>query len=154
MSVSNASRALAAIAAIAAVALTGCGREGSSGIADLHIACGSPINAPIALGFKSKMAELGYEEGKNIRFHEINAKMGSPEEREALDRAVAEKTRLILAFPTGTALAAKSAAAGKVPVIFGMANVEGTGLVADLRRPGGKMTGLRAGSTIRRPRPC
>ncbi len=70
-------------------------------------------------GFKSRMAELGYIEGKNVRYDFYNAK-GSD---EALDsfakKMVQDKTDLIVTSSTSaTVFAAKATAGTNIPVVF------------------------------------
>jgi putative ABC transport system substrate-binding protein len=51
---------------------------------------------------------------------------------------------LIFAFPAEVSISAKKIAQGKgIPVLFTFANIEDTGLVESVRRPGGNITGVR-----------
>lgn len=98
----------------------------------------------IAEGFKAKMAELGYVEGKNI-FYDLNAaNFDSSEEQRILKKFVDEKVDLIFAFPTEAAIAAKAKTQGtNIPVIFAQSMIEGNNLVENVRYPGGNITGVR-----------
>ena len=98
-------------------------------------------------GFHGKDEELGYEDGKNIGIFLHEGISGSEQEREILKRIAAEKADLVLAFPTGSAVAAKRTLNGSVPLVFGLGNIEGTGLVDTVHCPGGNTTGIRAPST-------
>jgi putative tryptophan/tyrosine transport system substrate-binding protein len=95
-------------------------------------------------GFKARMAELGYVEGKNIVFdlRETNAE---PElERHALKEFVADGVDLVLAFPSEQAVLAKEITRGTgIPLVFCQTNIEGTDLVRSVREPGGNITGVR-----------
>jgi putative ABC transport system substrate-binding protein len=110
----------------------------------IGIVSGVEAFANIADGFKDKMTELGYIEGKNIvyDFQRLNADRKG-EERVA-KKFIDEKVDLIFAFPTEPALAAKTATKGtNISVVFALAGVEGTGLVESVSHPGGNITGVR-----------
>jgi putative ABC transport system substrate-binding protein len=95
-------------------------------------------------GFKAKMTELGYVEGKNIiyDFKRLNADPAG--EKQVAKKFVADKVNLIFALPTEPALAAKAAAQGtNIPVVFAMAGIEGNNLVESVSKPGGNITGVR-----------
>ena len=65
-------------------------------------------------------------------------------ESQILNKFLEDKVDLIFAFPTEIALAAKSATQGTdVPVVFAVSNIEGSGLVESVTRPGGHITGVR-----------
>ncbi len=94
--------------------------------------------------FKAKMTELGYIEGDNI-IYEVQATMFEPEkERQILEQFVNDEVDLIYTFPTEVSMAAKAVIEGTgVPMIFSIANIEGTGLVDSVQQPGGNITGVR-----------
>ncbi len=129
--------------------LGGCGAQTAPKTYRVGIVSGADAFAAIGDGFKDKMTELGYNEGKNIvyDFQKIDADDAKLE--ETLKKFVADKVDLIFAFPTGPALAAKAATAGtNIPVLF-FATVEGNDLIKDIREPGGNVTGLRFAGTDR-----
>ncbi|HEY4689390.1 MAG TPA: ABC transporter substrate-binding protein [Anaerolineae bacterium] len=100
--------------------------------------------AEIADGFKAKMADLGYVEGKNITYDVQTVDVDPAKEQQVLQKFVADKVDLIFAFPTGPAVSAKAAAQGTgIPVVFAMAGLEETDLVESVRQPGGNITGVR-----------
>jgi len=94
--------------------------------------------------FKAKMTELGYIEGENI-IYDIQSTNFEPEkEKQILKKFVEDKVDLIFSFPTEVSMAAKAATQGTdIPVVFAIANIEGTGLVDSVRQPGGHITGVR-----------
>jgi putative ABC transport system substrate-binding protein len=94
--------------------------------------------------FKDKMTELGYIEGENI-VYDVQSTMFEPErETQILEKFVEDRVDLIYTFPTEVSMAAKSVTQGTgVPVIFSIANIEGTDLVDSVPRPGGNITGVR-----------
>lgn len=110
----------------------------------IGIVSGADVFIEIADGFKSKMNELGYIEGKNAVYdlQKTNADPAAVE--QAVQKFVADKVDLIFAFPTGPALAAKQAVAGtNIPVVFAFAGIEGNNLVNSVTAPGGNSTGVR-----------
>lgn len=99
----------------------------------------------ITEGFKAKMTDLGYQEGKQIIYDVRNVIGGSAEEARVLEEFVANRVDLIFAFPTGSAIAAKAASRGTgIPTVFAMVNLEGTQLVENIRQPGQHITGVRS----------
>lgn len=98
----------------------------------------------IADGFKAKMAELGYIEGKNIIYDTKISNMDPEQEKQTAKNFVKANVDLVFAFPTEASIAAKEATIGAdIPVVFANANIEGTGLIENIRQPGGNITGVR-----------
>ncbi len=122
---------------------SGCGKK-TQKVYRVGIVSGAEPFADIADGFKAKMTELGYIEGKNIvyDFQKLNADPFG--EKRVAKKFVADKVDLIFAFPTEPALAAKAAAKGtNIPVVFALAGIEGNNLVESISKPGGNITGVR-----------
>lgn len=97
-------------------------------------------------GFREAMAGLGYREGVDVVYLGAGA-VGSV---EALDSAISKhlekKPDLIFVSSTPAALAVKRLTDGrkKPPVVFAPVNDPlSAGIVADLRHPGGHITGIR-----------
>jgi putative ABC transport system substrate-binding protein len=108
------------------------------------ILCGLSFAVDAVDGFKAGMTELGYVEGENITYDVQSTEFDMEKYRSVLQQFVADKIDLIFVFPTEASMEAKAATAGtEVPVIFSVANIEGTGLVDSLREPGGNITGVR-----------
>jgi putative ABC transport system substrate-binding protein len=104
---------------------------------------GMALFASTTEGFKEKMTELGYVEGKNI-VYDIQEERDAARQEQILKKFVDDKVDLIFVFPTNVALAAKAATAGTdVPVLFANSNIEGVDLVKSVREPGGNITGVR-----------
>ncbi len=100
----------------------------------------------ISDGFKAKMTELGYVEGKNITYELIESPTtATPAEAQVLAKKLVDaKVDLIFAYPTPSMVGAQAATQGtNVPVVFAYANPEQLGLVKSVREPGGNMTGVR-----------
>lgn len=102
--------------------------------------------AVIRDGFKAKMAELGYVEGENIVYEDLEVpQTATPEEAQAVaQKFVDDEVDLIFAFPTPPTIAAYAVTQGTdIPVVFVYPTLEGTALIESVRRPGGNMTGVR-----------
>jgi putative tryptophan/tyrosine transport system substrate-binding protein len=95
-------------------------------------------------GFKTKMTELGYIEGKNIVYDVQKTEVDIASYQRILKKFVADKDDLIFSFPTEASLEAKSATIGtNIPVVFANAFTDDTGLVESIRKPGKNVTGVR-----------
>ncbi len=129
--------------AVATMLLSGCGAQQPK-VYRVGILSGVDAFASIADGFKAKMTELGYVEGKNVVYDMQKMNADPAGEKKALNKFVADKVDLIFAFPTDSAVAAKAATQGTgIPVVFAFANLEGVDLVKSVREPGGNITGVR-----------
>ncbi len=96
-------------------------------------------------GFKARMAELGYVDGKNISYvykgvSDVDSKVLDAE----VSRLLAMNVDMLVTMGSPAHLAAKKGVAGKnVPVlIISAIDPVGTGLVASIDKPGGDVTGL------------
>jgi putative tryptophan/tyrosine transport system substrate-binding protein len=95
-------------------------------------------------GFKEKMAELGYIEGKNVIYDCRNSNFDSEAYKTICTKFVADRVDLIFVFPTEASLEAKAAARGSgIPVLFANAAIEETGLIKSVADPGENITGVR-----------
>jgi putative ABC transport system substrate-binding protein len=95
-------------------------------------------------GLKAGMAELGYVEGENIVYDVQSTEFDMAAYKRILQQFVADDVDLIFVFPTEASQEAKAATQGTdVPVVFCLANIEGTGLVDSVREPGSNITGVR-----------
>ncbi len=122
---------------------TGCSGEKSK-IYNIGILSGVDFFVNTADGFKDKMTELGYVEGKNIIYDIQSTNFEPAAEQRILKKFVADKVDLILTFPTEVSLAAKAATQGtNIPLVFANANIEGVDLIENIREPGKNITGVR-----------
>jgi putative ABC transport system substrate-binding protein len=108
------------------------------------LSLGTPEPAQFLKGIRDGLTELGYAEGRAIRY-EVRSAEGNA---GLLAGHAAELVRLhvdvIVAFQTPAATAAKQAT-GEIPVVMAPAgDPVGTGLVPNLARPGGNVTGVSA----------
>ena len=90
--------------------------------------------------FGAACSEFGWVEGRNIH---IVYRWAEPSQmRAVVTELVASAPDLIIAFGTSVLNAVREAT-NSIPVVFvGISDPEGVGIVANLARPGGNMTGL------------
>ena len=106
---------------------------------------------PVLVGFKARMTELGYVEGKNVTyaFHGV-----LKNEAAAIDADVKtlmdQKVDMFFTLGTIATQSAKKAVAGtKVPVVFApVVNPVAEGVVDSISRPGGNVTGIQRGNVV------
>jgi putative ABC transport system substrate-binding protein len=136
-------KSLLATLIVAAVFLSGCIAE-TPRVYHVGILSGTDAFLPIADGFKAKMTELGYVEGKNIVYDLQKTNADPAGEQRAARKFVDDKVDLIFTFPTEPTVTAQAATQGtKIPVVFAYAGIEGSTLVKSVREPGGSITGVR-----------
>ena len=135
----------AATTVVLASLLSGCAEQEGK-IFRVGILSGAPFFATTVDGFKAKMTEQGYVEGKNIIYDVHSVSINNAlTTKETLKKFQSDDVDLIFTFPTGSALAAKAAARNSgIPVVFTGATLEGNDLVESTRHPGGNITGVRA----------
>jgi putative tryptophan/tyrosine transport system substrate-binding protein len=102
-----------------------------------------PRGAPHYAAFERRMAELGYQQGRNFTFEYIQAE-GMESYRLAYRELAARKVDIMLAAGNETSLRAAQAAAGATPIVFIAVDFDliEKGYVTSLSRPGGTMTGI------------
>ncbi|MBN1538391.1 MAG: ABC transporter substrate-binding protein [Anaerolineales bacterium] len=123
--------------------LQGCTPENPQ-IYRVGIICGANSLLDTINGFKSKMGELGFNEGQNILYDVQKVNNDPLGEQRFVKRFIGENVDLIFAFPNETAITAKILTRDtNIPVVFAYSAIEGTNLVNTLREPGGNITGVR-----------
>ncbi len=123
--------------------LSGCG-EPNPRLYRVGILSGLDTFAATVDGFKAKMTELGYIEGKTIAYETERTNFDQEAEERILRRFVDERVDLILVFPSEASVAAKEITRGtSIPVVFCQTNIEGTDLVRSVLEPGENLTGVR-----------
>lgn len=98
-------------------------------------------------GFRARMNELGYPEGRRVVYDIERTNFEPGREEAILKRFLANRVDVIVAFPTEPALLAKTVTRGNVPVVFAIASLEGVDLVQSLARPAANVTGVRYPTT-------
>jgi len=96
-------------------------------------------------GFRHGLRILGYEEGRSIELVVRSAGGRLAELTSLATELVGLQVDVIVAYPTTAGLAAKKATA-ELPIIVLGGDLEATGLIANLARPGGNVTGVSAAS--------
>ena len=93
-------------------------------------------------GFRQRLGELGYVEGKNLTFEYRRAKR-TEQYPDLAAELVRLKVDLIFVVETPAARAAKQATS-TIPIVMGNSSADPVrhGLVASLARPGGNVTGI------------
>ncbi len=91
---------------------------------------------------RQELHRLGYVEGRNLRFEYRFAEHGDDQYPALASELVALGVDLIVTFGTPATLAAKRATATIPIVIGGIAEALSTGVVSNLARPGGNITGF------------
>ena len=138
-------RFVALVLAAAALVLPGAGLAQPPKVPVIGIlSLGTPEPAAFLKGIRDGLAELGYADGRTIRY-EVRSADGNA---GLLAGHAAELVRLnvdvIVTFQTPAATAAKQATS-EIPVVMAPAgDPVGTGLIANLARPGGNVTGVSA----------
>jgi putative ABC transport system substrate-binding protein len=92
--------------------------------------------------YRQRLAELGWVEGRNVRF-EVRVWDGDTANmRRQADELVAAQADVIVAV-SNPAVAVLKPVSGQVPVVFAMvADPVGSGFIENLARPGGRITGF------------
>lgn len=106
---------------------------------------------PVLDGFKARMAELGYVEGRSIAYVYHGAVAPDAKRLDTEVRSLlADKVDLLLTVGTLPTRMAKQAVQGtNIPVVFGpVINPVEEGLVQSITSPGGNVTGVQNGTTI------
>jgi putative ABC transport system substrate-binding protein len=95
-------------------------------------------------GFKEKMTEMGFVEGKNITYDCQRSNLDSAYYEKILNKFIKDRCDLVFVFPTEASLKAKSVLSGTgIPVLFANSIVEETGLIKTMTEPGPNITGVR-----------
>jgi putative ABC transport system substrate-binding protein len=90
--------------------------------------------------FESALLEVGWVEGRNIH---VDYRWAEPSQMRALAAAVVAAAPDVIVANGTSVLGAVREATSSIPVVFvGISDPEGVGIVANLARPGGNMTGL------------
>lgn len=118
--------------------------EGEDEVVTIGMITNNPNGIRNANGFRDGMETLGYIEGINARY--LFADTFTPQDalESSIRQMVADGADIIFTAGTPTGVAAHAATADSgVPVVFGViADPIEAGILTDLRRPGGNMTGV------------
>lgn len=135
------------IAGLLVVFVVGCSDPAEPPVSKVSI--GLITNNPNGLrnvrGFIDGLAALGYAEGERVHFVFSGRPTPDAELDQALADLLAEGVDLIFTAGTPTGVAAhRVTASSGIPVVFGViADPVAAGVMSDIDRPGGNMTGVR-----------
>jgi putative ABC transport system substrate-binding protein len=102
---------------------------------------GYPDPSIFMMGLREGLRDLGYEEGRSVELI-IRSAGGNPAILPSLAAdLIGSRVDIIVAYPTTAGLAAKRATA-ELPIVVYGGDLEATGLIANLARPGGNVTGV------------
>ena len=102
------------------------------------------VSGPEPLGpFREALADLGYVEGKNIQLEIRSAQGQDTRLPELATELVRSRVDVIVAVQTPAAHAAKNATRD-IPIVVMAGDPIATGLISNLARPDGNLTGLSA----------
>ena|SRR5207248_11230710 len=93
--------------------------------------------------FREALADIGYVEGKNIQIEVRSAQGQDTRVLELAAELVRSRVDVIIAVQTPAAHAAKNATRD-IPIVVMAGDPIATGLISNLARPGGNITGLSA----------
>ncbi len=131
---------------VVAMILSGCGTSAQNKVYHIGILSGLDAFGQAVDGFKAKMTDLGYVEGKNVIYDVQSTNVDTAAYKSMSKKFVDEKEDLILVFPTEAAMEVKAAIQGtNTPMVFVLAftDVSGVDLIKSIREPGGNITGVR-----------
>ena len=102
---------------------------------------GYPDPSIFIMGLREGLRDLGYEEGRSIELivRSVDGKATALASLAA--DLIGSQVDIIVAYPTTAGLAAKKVTA-ELPIVVYGGDLEATGLVANLARPGGNVTGV------------
>jgi putative ABC transport system substrate-binding protein len=100
---------------------------------------GYPDPSLFIKGLREGLRDLGYEEGRSIELI-IRSADGKPEALASLAvDLIRSQVNIVVAYPTTAGLAVQKATA-ELPIVVYGGDLEATGLIAKLARPGGNVT--------------
>src|SRR6516225_1022069 len=102
---------------------------------------GYPDPSIFIRGLREGLRDLGYEEGRSIELIVRSADGKAATLAALATELIGSKVDIIVAYPTTAGLAAKQVTA-ELPIVVYGGDLEATGLVANLARPGGNVTGV------------
>jgi putative ABC transport system substrate-binding protein len=102
---------------------------------------GYPSPSAFIMGLREGLRDLGYEEGLNIELIIRSADGNAAALASLATDLIKSQVDIIVAYPTTAGLAAQKITA-ELPIVVYGGDLEATGLIASLARPGGNVTGV------------
>jgi putative ABC transport system substrate-binding protein len=120
---------------------SGAGAQNRQAVPRIAVLDWDPASASRLGPFRQALRELGYVEGGNllVDYHYADARLDRASELAA--EIVRSRVDVIVAFATPAASAAKNATS-TIPIVIGSADPVAAGLVSNIARPGGNVTGV------------
>jgi len=107
------------------------------------LAADDPEFKPRFAAFAGRLQELGWTQGKNVAF-EFRFAVGDPDRFSAMAAELVQmNVAVIVTSNVGLASLVRQATSSIPTVIVQGGEIEGTGLIASLRKPGGNVTGTQ-----------
>jgi putative ABC transport system substrate-binding protein len=104
---------------------------------------GTPeASGPFLAAFRQGLGELGYVEGRNVTIEYLWAGNRNDRLPALAAELVARKVDVLVTGASGSAARAAKAATSTIPIVFGTGDPVAIGLVDNLARPGGNLTGV------------
>ena len=143
----NRRRSQVLIAVTLALTIASCSTEPTGSVISIGLVTNNVNGLRNVDGFKDGMAELGYEDGRNVEYVFADEPLSGDRLEEALEAMVASDVDLIFTAGTPTGVAAHRITSDSgIPVLFGViADPIKAGVMEDLTAPGGNMTGVKLG---------
>jgi len=137
-----------AIALITSLTLGACTGTSSKKMHTIGVANLAAAFEPMLDGFKAGMEAEGFVEGENVTYLYDGPAANPDELVQVLEKLKSEKVDLVLSFGTTATLRAKQVMEGTdTPIVFGpVTDPIASGIVTDLQKPGGNITGIRTGN--------
>jgi putative ABC transport system substrate-binding protein len=112
------------------------------------LSAGSPSTGPNPWldAFRQRLRELGHEDGRNFKLEARHAEGKTERLPELASELARQKVDIIIATSTFATRAAKQATT-TIPIVMSVFDALADGLVSNLARPGGNVTGRTAMST-------
>lgn len=145
---------LLVIVVLVAALLSGCGNKDKKSNNSKPYTIGVLIQAeslaPVFDGFKARMTELGYTEGKNITYLYDGPTGTIDALKPAAEKLKSENPNMLLTVGNPPSLTAQEVFKGtQVPILFApTTDPIGAGLIASFQAPGGQLTGISNTDTI------
>jgi len=132
--------------------MTFIGCKDRDNIFTIGIASRASSHAAVLEGFKEGMAELGYVEGKNVKYIYYSGAIENYDQiiDAEIKKLLTQNIAMLLTAYNETALSAKKAVEGTdIPIVAAAcARPVEIGLVKSLSRPGGNVTGVQVADTM------
>lgn len=132
-----------------AVLMGGCDSGGELSHHTIGIVNPNPNLEPVVAGFKARLAEFGYIEGKNITYIQDRSLHGRGKLDDAIDDLIARKIDLLFTLTTpATKRAIQGVDSKEVPIVFApVIYPVKSGIVDSLPHPHKNFTGVKIGGS-------